>query len=240
MQSLPGLNELVVPTLCRGQALRLWKVDVARCASSPGWTDCLSPDERRRADRLRLRAHRLRFTAVRAALRRLLAEHSGCTPASIRFSYAAAGRPELAWPSNGLRFNVSHGGAVALIALSGRAPVGVDLERVRADVDYAGTGRLVFTSEELRRLEACAAAARPALFYRLWTAKEAVLKLLGAGFSLDPASVAVLGALEGRHPVVLPEAAMAGASIARIHVAELEVAPGYAAALAVGEAGGEA
>ncbi len=116
----------------------------------------------------------------------------------------------------GPHFNLSHSGALAMIAVSASTPVGVDLERParrsRADL----VRRVCSTAEQAH----VAAAADPdAAFIRLWVRKEAVLKASGEGLrgSLDRlAALDVLGAIaEGFRVDDLPSPA-----------------PGYVAALA--------
>ncbi|MGC1304335.1 MAG: 4'-phosphopantetheinyl transferase superfamily protein, partial [Caulobacteraceae bacterium] len=148
---------------------------------------CLSPDERERAARYRTPELTRRFIAGRTLLRRTLARYLDCAADSLGFTYNPYGRPSLA--SAPFDFNLSHSGSAALIAVA-RETVGVDIEHRAPDADLAGMARQVMSPIELRQFEALSSEdTRVAAFYDLWTAKEAVIKALGTGFSRDPSTL---------------------------------------------------
>jgi phosphopantetheinyl transferase len=99
--------------------------------------------------------HLWRLTASSSALRRVLAVYLGEEPARIRLERGEHGKPRLADPQGRLRFNLSHSGEIALVAVSGEFEVGVDVEAVRP-----------------KREEA---------FYWRWASHEAHVKCLGTG-----------------------------------------------------------
>ena len=85
-------------------------------------------------------------------------------------------------------FNISHTGDYAVLALS-RQAVGVDLERIRP-LDWQRIALRFFHPEERAFL---ARSSEPESdFFRIWTLKESYLKAEGTGFSVSPASFAVL------------------------------------------------
>ncbi len=147
----------------------------------------LSPDERARADRFVFDRDRIQFAETRAALRRLLAGLLGRDPAAIAFAEGPHGKPRLAGPEGErLRFNVSHTGALALLAVALAREVGVDVERHRAETDVDELAAVVCEGGELAAFRALPAGARRAAFYALWAGKEAVLKALGSGLAVSP------------------------------------------------------
>lgn len=90
------------------------------------------------------------------------------------------GRPQLAaHPVQ--QFSLSHSGDWAVCALAD-APVGIDVERVRS-VRADALARRYFTPQEAALLAAMPEAEREIAFFRLWTAKESVLKAQGTGLS---------------------------------------------------------
>ena len=122
--------------------------------------------------------HRFRWGAGRGLLREVLGAALGIDPAAVEFRYGAHGKPFV----EGLRFNISHSGGRALIALA-RVEVGADIElpRPRRTDDIA---RRFYAPGEVQRLFAIAdPAARTDAFFRLWTCKEAFLKATGEGLS---------------------------------------------------------
>ncbi len=191
----------------------------------------LPRDEQQRALRYRLPEQRHRFIAARTALRRLLGELLACAPERILFGYGAAGRPEILWPATDLTFNISHSRSSTLIGVARGTPIGVDLEWPDEQIDPLAVGRRVFSAEELRRLKSCNAREQKRVFFKLWTAKEAVLKMLGAGFSLEPRRVDLARAIDPTTPACIPLQHLGHAY--RVRLTHLELAPPYMAAVAV-------
>ena len=79
------------------------------------------------------------------------------------------------------KYNLSHSGVWVALGISDEE-IGVDIERIRRY--HSVTARKLFTEEEQVMLEQVESEeARNALFTRLWTEWEAVLKLEGSGFA---------------------------------------------------------
>ena len=96
------------------------------------------------------------------------------------------GKPYL--KNGGLFFSISHSGDYAVLTVSGRE-VGADIEKI-APVSVSGAvAARCFTPDELSWMRGQAA---DEAFYRLWTAKESVMKASGLGFSLSPKTFSVL------------------------------------------------
>ena len=191
--------------------------------------ECLLPEELERMHKFHFVDDRVRFAATRSTLRRLLGQALGLEPRRVPLEAAAAGK--LSVPAAlGLEFNVSHSGAEGLIALGRGGSVGVDVERMRDDVDHRGLSARVFAPAELAEFAGLDEAAARHRFYRGWVYKEAVLKALGLGIGADTRSFAVLerGLLEVQtvRRGVLPVAAE------RLQLVALSAPPGYCAALA--------
>ncbi len=79
------------------------------------------------------------------------------------------------------QFSLSHSGDWAVCALAD-APVGIDVERVRP-VRIDALARRYFTEQEAALLITLPDTERQIAFFRLWTAKESVLKAQGIGLS---------------------------------------------------------
>lgn len=190
----------------------------------------LSSDERERVARLRLPAHREAFVAARAFLRGVLARCLGADAAALRFGATAHGKPYLTAPATCLHFNLAHSGSVALLAVAGDGPVGVDVERVRADLDLDGIARRFFRPEESAALAALPPERRTDGFFAVWTRKEALLKALGKGIAggVDRFGVTV----DPVAPARVIAAAGGPGEAARWWLADLAAGPGYRAAVA--------
>ena len=168
----------------------------------------LSADEQARADRFRHTLDRDRFVVRRGLLRRLLGERLGIEAARVPLEPGRAGKPMLAaadlhragvaTADGAPGFNLARSGGLALYAflplanaraVTGPAApagptLGVDLERIdTARRTLADLRRIAdhFAPEESRFLQGLPDDEAAAVFYRLWTCKEACLKCLGTG-----------------------------------------------------------
>lgn len=164
------------------------RVDVWRLPLGPGALEPaealhrLSAAERVRAARMRLGAGR--WVAARAGLRGVLGRYLGIAPQRLAFVLDAAGKPRLApgAPAD-LRFNLSHCGDVALLAVRLGREVGIDVERLRDDVDAVAVARAMFDGMARAEIAALAGARRREAFFRAWVRREALAKASGAGLA---------------------------------------------------------
>lgn len=153
----------------------------------------LPENEINRIGRFRFSEDRARFAAGRAALRIFLGGYAGVDPASIRIVPSYGGKPVAApdTPASPFEFSISHSGGKILIALSKGIPVGVDVERIRADVDIEGIVNRYFAPEEIVDFLTLPQNARVESFFVAWTRKEAFLKAEGEGLARPPESFRV-------------------------------------------------
>jgi 4'-phosphopantetheinyl transferase len=135
----------------------------------------LSDDERERAARL---ASAPRWVAARAALRIVLAGRLGTHPSDVEFAAGPHGKPEI--PDCALRFNLSHSGDLALIALATGAEVGVDVERT------SRRSRAIERTLTEGERTALAGQDRHLALLRIWCRKEAMAKAGGGGLGWAP------------------------------------------------------
>jgi 4'-phosphopantetheinyl transferase len=137
----------------------------------------LSEDEIARANRFRFEEDRIRWIRARSALRLILSRYAGDEPSRLGFVVGAHGKPALL-PVSDVEFNLSHAGDWALVAVTHRIPVGVDIERIRVNIDMKpllvrlGESTLPETTQEL---------------YQVWTRREAGTKAVGGALFDRPA-----------------------------------------------------
>jgi 4'-phosphopantetheinyl transferase len=144
----------------------------------------LSVAESDRAMRLRRPEDRVRHTAAHGWLRHLLGAYLDSDAAGLTFTADERGKPRLTHPDAAwLRFNLSHSGALAAIAVARNREVGVDIERLREDVDIDGVSRRFFTPDQRAQLVATAPPARAGAFFAMWARHEAALKATGTGLA---------------------------------------------------------
>lgn len=130
-----------------------------------------------------------RFTMCRAALRIILCGQLACRNEQLSFGISRHGKPFALVDGipAAISFNVSHSGNHGLIALASAGQLGVDIEEYvpRRYLDQLAESDSVFTSNERAELAQIHGDDRVRLFTRLWTIKEALLKALGTGLSID-------------------------------------------------------
>jgi phosphopantetheinyl transferase len=132
--------------------LHVWQARL----DADGWPPAggLPAAERDRAAGLDRPEARRRWVAARWALRRVLGRYLGQEPAEIELRFGSRGKPMLAALQAPVRFNLSHSGELALIAVASEREVGVDVQRIGS---------------------------KPAQFYADWTRREAIAKCQGVG-----------------------------------------------------------
>ena len=171
----------------------VWHLDMGamRGAVSAGlqWLD---EAERKRSERFVSESARATFLTARYALRSLLARYLGADPAGIRLETNAYGKPRLGPGSGaqGLYFNLSHSGDGLLIAFA-RCELGVDIQcRVHPRTLVGLRASLSPREASILAAQAdSATAAEQVLDW--WSRKEALVKAVGLGLSLDPRQIAV-------------------------------------------------
>lgn len=169
-------------------------------AASSRLVRLLDESERTRNERFRLQTDRDRHLLGRAMARLSLAELSGCPPEFIAFDLhcpsceekeragaardeSPHGKPHPVGAAQGWEFSVSHSGEWVALAVTGGAPVGVDVERVAPARDLDGLAGYTLADDEHRVWSVLDEPERTGAFYGYWARKEALLKATGLGLS---------------------------------------------------------
>lgn len=231
-QSGTGNKADLASGVAAGTEVHVWIVPV-RPDNSPlrRFHDVLSSQEAEQARRFIFQKDRNRYVAAHGALRLILGRYAGEPPEKLSFDREANGKPFLRRPAGGnLRYNLSHSGEYALVAVGGRRRVGVDVESVRTHIDCLKLSRRFFTPAENAWLEARAPENLAEGFFRLWVLKEAFLKALGAGLSVPLSEIDIV-----IHPDDSVELKHARDRLAgsRWQTVEMKPAAAYPAALVV-------
>lgn len=151
-----------------------------------------APERQARADKFKHEDDRKRCLCADMLARKMLAKAANVAPEHISFTYGDKGKPHANLP---LHFNVSHAGAYVLCAVAD-APIGADIEQIKpfragmvaryftaAEAAYVWNGTPI-PDGNVTDADTCAR------FYRVWTAKEAYVKMTGTGISTDLGAVA--------------------------------------------------
>ena len=201
----------------------IWRLDLrAADAGLAQDRSGLDPWELARASRLRDHGQARRWLYAHSALRRILAEHLGVAPREVVYVQEPGGKPRVAcFPR--FHFSLTHSGDWAWVALAWDAPVGLDLERVKPDLDWRALLETVCTPAEAKAVLASREDLRSTAFYRIWVRKEALLKAAGLGLLVQQP----LQTIETLAPCCRLEAS----GSAPWWLIDLPAAPGYVGAL---------
>lgn len=210
----------------------MWRIDLDQSEEVVDALDgVLAAEERKRAAGFYWRRDQARFKVGRGLLRVILARYLEVAPTGLRFAVNEHGKPFLVGDGAALSFNLSHSAGLALIAVSRERAIGVDVERVREDVDHRRLARRFFSPAEVAQMDRLPDEARVAAFFRCWALKEAYIKGQGVGISLGLHSFDVTVAPD--EPAGLLATRPDDAEASRWRLLALQPAPGYAGAIAV-------
>lgn len=191
-------------------------------AERPSHRDLLDPAEQERRSTYRRAEDQARFTVATALVKLAAGRRLGLPAAQVVIDRQCNcgrphGRPRL--PGHDLAVSISHSADRVLVALTGGAPVGADVEQLRP-IEIAGLASHVLGDGETA----------PGLpeFFRYWTRKEAVVKATGDGLRMPLAQVVVSAPA---HPPRLLRYGERAELVAAM--ADLDPGDGYAAAVAV-------
>jgi len=163
----------------------IWLVDDREVADPDlldAYREILNPEETGRHQRFIFTRHRHQFLVSRALVRCVLCQYLDCAPAAVEFSHNRHGKPQVVADS-GLQFNLTHTNGLIALAVTRRAPVGIDVEYLSRQADIVKLAGRYFADEENRALYRLPVAAWNQRFYDLWTLKEAYLKACGTGLT---------------------------------------------------------
>jgi 4'-phosphopantetheinyl transferase len=163
-------------------------VDLALPAAVVARLDALLPAAERTA--------RPAVRVLRATTREVLGTRLGVAPDALEVSrrcrhcgHPTHGKPTLPGAPD-VSFSVSHSGTIGVIAVAGDGvEVGVDIEHVRPRTNLAGLAARTLAPEALAAWRAAPDVEQLTRFLYAWTAKEAYLKAVGTGITVQLSEV---------------------------------------------------
>ena len=120
------------------------------------------------------------YLATHGSLNLIIKAITGEFPSLKITSY---GKPYM--ENSKLEFNVSHSGEMALIALSKKCAIGVDIEHALPIHNKGELLEQFFHTQEIVEINGLCPLKSDLGFYSCWTRKEAILKSLGNGLSIN-------------------------------------------------------
>jgi len=172
--------------------VHVWQAEIVASEAVVGaGSNFLDAGEHARASRFLVAGAREQFVLSRAFLRFTLGRYLRMDPRELRFRTAEYGKPELAGDAD-LKFNLSHTEGATVIAVTRAGRVGVDVERIRENLDPIELGDRFFSRKEAEWLRSQSVWERFAAFFACWTAKEAYIKAWGEGLSMPLADFGLI------------------------------------------------
>ncbi len=154
-------------------------VDVAELTHAAHY---LSGDEQERVNLLVSGRHRQQFMAAHAVLRVVLSRYCGQRPQELVIQKTSAGKPFLT-DGTAIRFNLTHSHGKALIAIARDREVGIDLEKIRPEVDIVSLAKRFLSGQDQAFIEGGDPERRHERFLQVWVSREAVFKAEGKGIT---------------------------------------------------------
>jgi phosphopantetheinyl transferase len=173
------LNELDVYIFCR----QTTSLDASAVKAAE---QHLSVEELARRDRFRFEGDRRDFTIAHDLLRRALSTQADALPSDWRFTSNKYGKPTIDSIDPQLQtlsFSLSHTRGYVACAITSKAPLGVDVERIDKFQQAEEIAGRYFSKKEAEWLRQCSDELRNIRLTELWTLKEAYLKADGVGLS---------------------------------------------------------
>jgi len=154
---------------------------------------CLNASERSRSERFYFDHLKRRFIVRHAFLRHILARYLSLSALDLQFDQNAYGKPMLSAGYNDadLRFNLSSSGDWGVLACMYGCDLGIDVEEQRFMGERDQLVRNFFSAQEIMQWEKLSDYQKDEAFFIGWTGKEAYIKALGVGLSLDLKSFSV-------------------------------------------------
>lgn len=117
----------------------------------------------------------------------LLASYLDLTPAMLEYERGPGGKPRLR--GEALQYNLSHSERLALVAVSRKLPLGVDVQAPHPTAEKPWFARRICSARELEHF---GGSPTPDELVRLWARKEAVIKARGEGSYVAVGEIDVL------------------------------------------------
>lgn len=160
----------------------LWLADVSSLQDEEVafFISCLSSNEVDRYYAFLRRERQLQFLLGRILVRFAVAELLGLRPDEVSLIEQLGNAPRLVLPDDEQPmpgFSISHSREWVGCAVSAGTLLGLDIESTKPNRNFMEIGRLAFHAEELLWLQAQTESERPALFYKIWSRREALFKL---------------------------------------------------------------
>jgi len=146
----------------------------------------LSDAEKERSERFKHYKLRKNYIASHGFLHTALGHYINTAADEIEFVHGEQGKPSIIESQNSqnIQFNLSNSVSLAILAICKKHQLGIDIECTDRKADWAGIARRFFTENEQQAFFQLDESLQENSFYKIWTRKEAHMKVTGKGLSL--------------------------------------------------------
>ncbi len=160
-------------------SMHIWHIDLDGALGD--LVELLSDREIKRAEAKKQAFERNRFILAHGAMRSILGRYMGVSGGELTFSHGDKGKPSIRNPKSDIEFNLSHCDDMALLAVTYKIQVGIDLERIRTRPLQLKIAQRMFPDQIYKRLIQSPSDQFDVEFFRHWTELEARAKCVGHG-----------------------------------------------------------
>lgn len=139
----------------------------------------LTMEEKERASKFHFPEDKYTYIAAHAFLNFLLLRKLSCSVNQLKFSYNSNKKPFI--PGSNIRFNLSHSKNSWAVIIAESCEMGVDIEQINDKRDLLQITEYYFSPYEQIRVNYASNPVHE--FYKIWTRKEAYLKMKGIGIN---------------------------------------------------------
>lgn len=166
------------------RSIKIWLGEISNYEEEyPLHWSILDVNEKQQASNFKNEHFRLRYVAIHAKLRTLLAQAVDTNPEELRIEIAQHGKPYLTdYPD--VSFNLSHTANTMAVAITSHCVLGIDIEICKPRANLSALVEKCFGEEEKRFWYQLPENQKTQEFYRFWTRKEAFVKATGRGIAL--------------------------------------------------------
>ena len=154
----------------------------------PLHTHWLNSSELQRLDSLKNTIAAQQFVASRNLLHNVLSSYIQVSPDILQLATRPGGKPFITNNGHTLEFNLSHSNGIALLAVSQKIPLGIDIELIKSSRQTLNIAARIFSPAEYNRLLKTSPPLQELCFYEMWTEMEARQKAYGSGIFGDRVS----------------------------------------------------
>ena len=149
----------------------------------------MSEERQKKCDSLKREEDKRLCIAADMLLRQSLFEYAGIKKQELMLSFSENGKPYI--EDGRVHFSVSHSGDIAVVCINEKNPVGIDIEKITQI--NSRVAKRIFSDAEISFVFSSAEIPSGLItdrqvlerFFRVWTYKEAFVKMTGEGITDD-------------------------------------------------------